>query len=144
MRRSPRIARYVVPAALVVAAAVLATLLAPTANAVMCLGDGACATGRPEVSGIVALSPALPVCRVDSPCSRPIPDFQLVFTQEGREAGRAVTDENGIYRIALRPGRYAVSVPGVHHLGAGLNPREVVVARRYPTRVDFTFDSGIR
>jgi hypothetical protein len=105
---------------------------------------GSTASGGPTadktvVKGTVLLSPSSPVCRVGSPCSKPLPHFRLVFSQHGRAAARVVTDGRGRYRVSLRPGAYAVDTG---RRGA-LQPRRVRV-RATGSTVNFKFDAGIR
>jgi hypothetical protein len=102
------------------------------------------ASGRPTVSktlveGSVVLSPATPVCRAGSPCSKPLPHFNLVFSRSGKVAARVQTDSRARYRVTVEPGRYAVTTG---RRGA-LQPQRVRIGSRRAT-VNFKFDSGIR
>ena len=101
-------------------------------------------SSRPTASnsvleGTVVLSPATPVCTAGKPCSKPLPHFQLVFSQNGRAVARVTTDVRGRYRVALSPDAYAVDTGR----RGGLQPRHVRV-RGTRTIVNFRFDSGIR
>jgi hypothetical protein len=102
------------------------------------------ASGRPAVSktvleGSVVLSPATPVCRAGSTCSKPLPHFELVFSRSGKVAARVQTDSRARYRVILEPGRYTVTTG---RRGA-LRPQRVRIPSRRAT-VNFKFDSGIR
>jgi hypothetical protein len=102
------------------------------------------ASGRPTSSktvleGSVLLSPATPVCRARSPCSKPLPHFELVFSRSGKVAARVQTDSRARYRVTLEPGRYTVTTG---RRGA-LHPQRVRIPSRHTT-VNFKFDNGIR
>jgi len=114
--------------------AVVVALLTSCGNAA-----GGPTAGTTIVKGSVVLSPSSPVCRIGSPCSKPLPHFQLVFSRSGKVVARVKTDAHARYRIALEPGRYAVTTG---RRGA-LQPRRVRVRSRGAT-VNFKFDSGIR
>jgi hypothetical protein len=94
------------------------------------------------VHGTVAVDPASPVCLAGRSCSAPDAHDVLAFRRGGRTV-HASTDGRGRYRVALAPGRYAVSAPRRRGI-ARLAPREVVVVRGRVRRVDFTLDIGIR
>jgi hypothetical protein len=91
--------------------------------------------------GTVRISPATPVCRTGSTCSRPARGFRLVFVKNGGQV-TATTDRNGRYRIRLERGRYAVR-PG-RTLKRGLQPARVTVPGGSFAERDFTYDPGIR
>jgi hypothetical protein len=101
--------------------------------------SGGSTAGKTVVKGTVFLSPSSPVCRIGSPCSKPLPHFRFVFSQHGRAAARVITDSRGRYRVSLRPGLYAVATG---RRGA-LQPRRVRV-RATGATVNFNFDAGIR
>src|SRR5262249_38227238 len=52
------------------------------------LAAAAPAAGVAVVSGTVLLDPALPVCKVGQPCTKPLAHFKLVFWRHGRVAAR--------------------------------------------------------
>jgi len=92
------------------------------------------------LTGVVSRGPVTPVCRVDQPCTKPYAHATLVFSRAG-VARRAVTDEKGAYRIALRPGRYDVRVLRAPF---GWRPASALVPHgRYATLNVFV-DTGIR
>jgi hypothetical protein len=96
--------------------------------------------GKTVVKGSVVLSPSTPVCRKGSSCSKPLPGFRLVFSRRGKVIGRVKTDAHARYRVALPPGRYAVTTPR----RGSLRPRRVRVPAAASAVVNFKFDAGIR
>ena len=92
------------------------------------------------VRGVVTRGPITPVCQVEKPCSAPAKRVQLTFTRLGR-SWRTTTDDHGRYRIALRPGTYAVTIatqrPGIAAFKVDV-PRGKVAVR------NFEIDTGIR
>jgi hypothetical protein len=115
--------------------ALVVALLAACGNAA-----GGPTAGTTIVKGLVVLSPSSPVCRIGSPCSKPLPHFPLVFARSGKTVARVKTDAHARYRVALVPGRYAVSTT---RRGA-LRPRRVRIRATASARVNFSFDAGIR
>lgn len=107
--------------------------LAPTAGS----------TSTSGVRGKVTLSPASPVCIEDEPCSKPARGVLLVFRRDGRVAARVLTTQEATYRVALAPGRYAVSAPAFRR-GSGVTPPRVRVLRGTFVRVDLDIDTGIQ
>lgn len=95
--------------------------------------------GKTVVRGSVVLSPSSPVCRIGTPCSKPLPGFKLVFSRRGKVVARVKTDARARYRVALTPGRYAVAA----RRRGSLQPRRVRV-RAGGAKVNFRFDAGIR
>jgi hypothetical protein len=91
--------------------------------------------------GTVRISPATPVCRTGSTCSRPARGFRLIFVRNGAQV-TTTTDRNGGYRIRLARGRYAVC-PG-RALKRSLQPARVTVPGGRFAKRDFTYDPGIR
>jgi hypothetical protein len=110
-------------------------LLAACGNAA-----GGPTAGKTAVRGTVVLSPAQPVCRSGSTCSRPLPGFKLVFSRSGKVVARVTTDAHAHYRVKLSPGRYAVAPT---RRGA-LKPSRVRIPGAPRAVANFSFDSGIR
>jgi len=94
--------------------------------------------------GSVVRGPITPVCVVERPCTEPATNVTLVFSRNGRIAGRVVTDSLGRYRLRLSPGVYAVRRPGPVGVGRGIEPDHARVYARRFTRVNFSIDTGIR
>lgn len=93
--------------------------------------------------GTVREGPTKPVCRVNERCDRPAANLRLRFVRNGMTVAAVRTDESGRYRVALRPGRYAVrSAAG--GVGSIVEPSDVRVPRRGYARVNFYRDTGIR
>jgi hypothetical protein len=91
--------------------------------------------------GRVLIEPATPTCSPGTRCSRPAPDFELVFLQDGRRVAHTTTDARGRYRVRLAPGRYAVRPEGRR---PRLDPATAAVPSGRFARHDFTYDLGIR
>jgi hypothetical protein len=121
----------------------LALALALASTATGCGAQSAGDTAPGGLYGEVVVRPATPVCRVGTPCSKPAPGLSLAFSQHGRRVAATRTDERGRYRIRLQGGRYAVSVPGTR-TGRRVRPSEATAPRRHFTRLDLTYDPGIR
>jgi hypothetical protein len=121
----------------------IARILVGLGSAFALAGCGSTATGGTDggLFGTVRISPATPVCRTGSTCSRPARGFRLVFVKSGAQV-TTTTDRNGRYRIRLGRGRYAVR-PG-HSLRRGLQPARVTVPGGRFAKRDFTYDPGIR
>ena len=120
---------------------ILAALLAATA----CGAQSSGAAGASGLAGVVRISPASPVCRTGTSCSRPAKHFRLVFSRNGRSTV-VVTDAHGRYRVKLEPGRYVVRAARGRNTGPkqGLQPSTVTVPRGRFAKRNFTYDSGIR
>jgi hypothetical protein len=120
-------------------------ILLAVAAATACGAQSSGSAGASGLAGIVRISPASPVCRTGTSCTRPAKRFRLLFSRNGRTV-TAVTDEHGRYRVKLDRGRYAVRPGSGRNTGPkqGLEPARVMVPRgRFATR-DFIYDAGIR
>jgi hypothetical protein len=112
------------------AAAILAAFLAADA-------------GASGLYGTVREGPTKPVCRTSTSCDRLAANLRLRFVRNGMTVAATRTDERGRYRIALRPGRYAVRSAG-SGLGSMVEPSHVAVPAGRYARVNFYRDTGIR
>jgi hypothetical protein len=94
------------------------------------------------LQGVVMRGPISPVCRAGVPCDAPA-RVTLVFSRSGAVKARVRTSAKGRFRVALRPGRYAVRT--TERVGMRpIEPRLVTVpAGRYAS-VTFHIDTGIR
>jgi hypothetical protein len=104
-------------------------------------------SGAARASGLygrVLIDPAMPVCRIGEPCSRPAKDLKLAFFRNGHVVGKTTTDERGRYRIALPAGRYTVRPRARPALRNALEPNPAKVRRGRFARHDFTLDIGIQ
>ena len=117
----------------------LAVVWASLVFAVPACGGG----GGSGLYGSVVISPAQPVCRVGIPGTAPAKRMWLEFSARGRLVARTQTDGRGRYRLAIRPGIYAVAAGG-QIVGRGLEPARAVVRTGLYRRADFTLDTGIR
>jgi hypothetical protein len=114
--------------------------------ALVLAGAAAAGTITPSgLRGLVMRGPITPVCVAGQPCSAPAPHVTLLFLRNGRVIGRAVTNDDGRYRIRLRAGFYSVKRPSqAATIGRGLEPDHTRVRAGRFTRVDFAIDTGIR
>jgi hypothetical protein len=113
-------------------------------GAILWLAQTASATGTSGLRGLVTRGPITPICMVEQPCDEPAAGVKLAFLRAGQIVQTARTDENGKYRVVLRPGAYSVRVARTAAIGRGLTPRTVRVVRGRFLRVDFSIDTGIR
>lgn len=121
---------------------IFVALTAATACGAQSSGSGA--GGASGLMGVVRISPAMPVCRTGTSCTRPARRFRLVFSRNGRSTV-VTTDSHGRYRVKLERGRYVVRAARGHtFLKQGLQPGAVTVPRDRFAKRDFTYDSGIR
>lgn len=121
-------------------------LLVPVLSVTVACAQGAAGDGTSGIEGRITIGPQCPVMQVGSPC----PDAPYAATvrvlRDGTEVATGRSDEDGSFRIPVAPGRYVVDAVPLDANGiatAGTQPRVVVSAGRY-TRVDLSFDSGIR
>lgn len=99
--------------------------------------------GRSGIEGLVLIGPMCPVVRPGESCpDKPFSAEVAVQTPSGREAARFRSDEEGRFRVALKPGTYTL-VPKSN--GIQMAPEaQVTVADGEFTPVRITYDSGIR
>jgi hypothetical protein len=104
------------------------------------------AAGSASASGLygtVREGPTQPVCRANAACDRPAANVRLRFVRNGMMVAAARTDDRGRYRVALRPGRYAVRA-AANGLGSIVKPSPVTVPAGRFVRVNLYRDTGIR
>jgi hypothetical protein len=107
-------------------------------------GGVAAAQNDTGLYGRVVIYPALPVCQQATSCSRPAAHVLLRFWRNGHRMASVRTNANGAFRLALRPGTYAVTSPAEQLKRPGLYPRKATVPRDRFARANFTLDVGIR
>ena len=95
------------------------------------------------VRGIVVRSPTAPVCVEVRPCSAPLPGATIVFSRDGSDVVRVVTNSRGRFVVELAPGTYGVRIPGRGPL-ARLSPRSVRIRTQARAMLRFVLDTGIR
>ena len=118
-----------------VALAVLATLA---------FGVGSASSGTATgLRGQVMRGPTQPVCTVNDPCEEPARGVNLVFYRSGKVVARARTNQQGWYRVTLRPGRYTVGTQNPR-VSKNLTPKTATVPTGSVRRVDFDIDTGLR
>lgn len=120
-----------------------AAAVASVATVTFALAATAAGTTRSGLYGAVTRGPTQPVCRVGEPCDEPAAGATLVFFRHGRRIARIRANDQGRYRVTLRPGRYAVRTTA-QSIGRGVDPSLVTVSRGRYTRVNFSIDTGIR
>jgi|tagenome__1003787_1003787.scaffolds.fasta_scaffold20979527_5 hypothetical protein len=123
-------------------------LIVTIAAVVVAVATAAAATPgqlQTGVWGSVVRGPITPMCAAEQPCTAPARHVQLLFSQSGQQVAQVTTDENGKYRLALKPGAYAVKL-GAHSGAAGrdLEPRTVHSLSTRWVHVNFSLDTGIR
>jgi hypothetical protein len=97
------------------------------------------------LEGLVTVGPQCPVVRVGESC----PDLPYAAMLELRQAGKLVvqfnSDEQGKFRVAVRPGSYSLEPqsPGGRALPAA-GSRPVTVLKGQFSSVAVVYDSGIR
>ena len=95
------------------------------------------------VSGRVLTVPCAPVEAADSQCAgRPVPNLELDYSNGANITEKAVTDANGTYSIAPKPGSYAVKLKTYMRVISG--PLKIEVAAGSSTVANYVLDSGIR
>jgi hypothetical protein len=101
------------------------------------------APGDAGIFGSVQAGPTCPVEQENSPCpDRPVTDAEVTATQDGTVAGRTTTDEEGKFRLRLRPGTYDVTASSRSVMAC--DTQRIVVNERQYTPVRITCDTGIR
>ncbi len=93
--------------------------------------------------GVVRRGPITPICVAGQRCDAPARHFTLLFSRNGRVAGRTTTNARGRYRIRLAPGRYAVRI-GRGGRFKRPDPDVARVKAGVLIRVAFHLDTGIR
>jgi hypothetical protein len=112
--------------------------------AVTLVGAAGATTSPSGLRGLVMRGPVTPVCAAEQPCDAPAKGVVLVFSNNDRVVGRATTNTQGWYRVALRPGVYAVRTGSTQTVGLRLSPVRATVSLNHYRRVDFSIDTGIR
>lgn len=121
-------------------------LLVPALWAMVACADGAAGDGTSGIEGRVTIGPQCPVMQEGSPC----PDAPYVATVRALRDGTVVatgrSGSDGSFRISVAPGEYVVDAVPLDENGIAVvqaQPHVVVVGGGF-TRVDLSFDSGIR
>jgi hypothetical protein len=109
------------------------------------VGAGAHAgVSRGTITGVVMRGPIVPVCVAEQPCDAPARAVTLVFVRNGAVAARALTNDQGRYRVRLRAGPYTVRRAHATAPDFRLDPNTVRVFAARVVQVDFSIDTGIR
>lgn len=101
-------------------------------------------TSGPDKTGLEGTArrgPIQPVCRDGEACDAPL-QARFALQQDGHVVVRFASDSTGHFLVYAAPGTYIV-VPD-EPIGLGLQTPEVTVQADGLTRLDLTFDTGIR
>ncbi|MCF6157016.1 MAG: carboxypeptidase regulatory-like domain-containing protein [wastewater metagenome] len=99
------------------------------------------------LTGKVMRGPIFPVKSKDMPPdSKPAPGIRLVIsTPDGQQVGSVITDDQGIYSIALPPGTYCIETTSLSGIEFTKNlPALVTVTEGKKTHLEVYIDTGIR
>ena len=88
--------------------------------------------------------PIAPVCAIEQPCTAPARNVTLLFSRNDRVAGRAMTNEQGRYRVRLPAGLYLVRRAGTSVVDRRVEPSRARVRASRVSDIDFFIDTGIR
>jgi hypothetical protein len=101
--------------------------------------------GQSGIEGVITISPAQPgPIRAGAAGSKPLANAIFVVQSKEGEVASFTTDDNGRFRIVLRPGHYKVSLKGRKSSIGRFGPFEVDVASGKMPNVQWECDSGIR
>lgn len=96
------------------------------------------------IEGSVTIGPMCPVVRVNNPCpDKPYQATITVLTKDQRKIMQFQTDAKGYFHVVLAPGEYILH-PESPNVMPHSNDIQVSVVRGQYTRVDVSYDSGIR
>jgi carboxypeptidase family protein len=111
---------------------------------IACSAESAASATRSGIRGVVQAGPTCPVETPESPCpDRPVPGASV--TAEGGPDGRVhrtSTDDQGAFRLRLRPGSYDLTATSDTVFGC--DSQRVRVTRNRYRDVTITCDTGIR
>lgn len=105
--------------------------------------QGAGSQNPSGLRGVVMRGPTNPICRERDSCEAPAKGLLLQFRRDGQVKAQVKTSRTGTYLVKLRPGRYAVSSPGLRRIER-LEPAAVRVPRGRVGRADLYLDTGIQ
>lgn len=89
--------------------------------------------------GLVTLGPTSPVCRSDSPCTKPAAHVVLIFSRQ-HSVAMATTDAHGRYEVHLAAGTWTVAA----NTGVGARPGRIIVHAVRSEQRNIALDTGIR
>jgi hypothetical protein len=96
------------------------------------------------LEGQVLLGPVCPLVTPGQECSdQPYPTMLTVNSSDGRTITRVQTDQQGRFRLALKPGQYVLHAETPNAIPSAGDQAFTVEAGRY-TPIFVKYDSGIR
>lgn len=110
-----------------------------------CGSDALLGPGAPQgIDGLVLLGPQCPVQTLDDPCpDLPYRAWLVIRRKGGDTVTRLRSDEEGKFRVGLRPGTYIIDPESGNPLPFA-SSQEVVVERGRYQEVLVQYDTGIR
>jgi hypothetical protein len=101
--------------------------------------------GQSGIEGVITISPANagPI-KEGAAASVPLANSTFAVENDNGEVASLTTDDNGHFRVVLRPGHYKVSLKGRRSSIGRFGPFEVDVVSGKMTNVQWECDSGIR
>src|SRR5882762_59152 len=101
--------------------------------------------GESGIEGIIIISPSRPgPIRADAPGSVPLANVTFAVEKNNGEVTSFITDDQGRFRVSLRPGHYRIFLKGRKTTIGRFGPFEGDVAPGKMTNVQWECDSGIR
>jgi hypothetical protein len=113
--------------------------------ALVCISCGQTpSTMETGIEGTVSISPSHPgPTRENEPNAAPLANLSFAVENDSGAVATFVTDEQGKFRVSLKPGHYKVSVRGENRIRR-CGPFDVDVAVNGMTTVQWQCDSGMR
>ena len=97
------------------------------------------------VEGVITMSPTRPgPLRRDDPVSKPLAGVGFVIEENDRRVATFTTDDQGRFKVLLKPGRYTVSRDGQKLPAGYFGPFDLEIQKGQLTKVEWNCDSGMR
>ncbi len=126
--------------------AICLALLVLSFNTAACSPGIAGAPSDSGIEGVVTLGPMCPVMQAGIPCpDKPYQAALSILTADGRqELTRFETDPNGYFQVDLAPGKYILHPESPKSGLPHARDLPFVVEAHLFTRLEVSYDSGIR